>query len=308
MSSGKLSMQARIRSLEMVRIRQSISRSIPAVVFLTPAVAAFVLFKYYPLFRGLVMSFYRWDMIDPPGKFIGLANFASTLTSEHFYLLLKNTMILFAFGLLLGFWVPIAQALVLNHIRTGYSVFRFLFVLPVAVPSVAFLMVWTYIWSVDDGLANAVMNVLGLPRQDWISDPALVKLCLRVPGLLGQGVGILIYLAAIQNIPEEVIEAAIVDGANAWQRIWRIILPSIVPIINVMFIIAITQSLLAFDDVWIMTQGGPGYASSTLVIGVYQRAFVQNQYGMGSAWAVVILLMTMAFTWIRMRFVQDERF
>jgi ABC-type sugar transport system permease subunit len=152
------------------------------------------------------------------------------------------------------------------------------------------------------------MGLLGLPRQSWIGDPALVKLCLRIPGLLGQGVGILIYLAAIQNIPEEVIEAAIVDGANAWQRIWRIILPSIMPIVNVMFIISLTQSLLAFEDVWIMTQGGPGYASSTLVIGVYQRAFVQSQYGVGSAWAVLILLMTLAFTAIRLRFVQDERF
>jgi multiple sugar transport system permease protein len=312
MSSGKLSMQASARAdtrtLSLNRILHSISRAMPAIVFLGPAVTAFMLFKYYPLYRGLVMSFYRWDIINPPGQYIGFENFVNTLSSDHFFLLLKNTLALFAYGILLGFWVPIAQAVVLNHIRTGYSAFRFLFVLPVAVPSVAFLMVWTFIWSVDGGLANVIMGLLGLPRQSWIGDPALVKLCLRIPGLLGQGVGILIYLAAIQNIPEEVIEAAIVDGANAWQRIWRIILPSIMPIVNVMFIISLTQSLLAFEDVWIMTQGGPGYASSTLVIGVYQRAFVQSQYGVGSAWAVLILLMTLAFTAIRLRFVQDERF
>jgi ABC-type sugar transport system permease subunit len=105
-----------------------------------------------------------------------------------------------------------------------------------------------------------------------------------------------------------VIEAAIVDGATAWDRVWRIILPSILPIVNIMFVISLTQSLLAFEDVWILTQGGPGYASSTLVIGVYQRAFVQNQYGMGSTWAVLILILTLTFTWIRLKTLDDDRF
>jgi multiple sugar transport system permease protein len=180
-------------------------------------------------------------------------------------------------------------------------------VLPVAVPSVAFLMTWMYIWYLDGGLANAVLTTLGFPAQSWLSNPGLVKFCLRVPGLLGGGVGILIYTAAIQNISPEVIEASIMDGANAWQRMWRIIVPSILPIVNIMFVISLTQSLLAFEDVWILTQGGPGYASSTLVIGVYQRAFVQNQYGVASAWAVLILLLTMFFTLVRLRTLREER-
>lgn len=306
--SGSISLGAGARPLVSRQTLQRIHRAIPAVVFLAPAVVAFLLFKYYPLVRGIMMSLYRWDAADPPGEFVGLGNFANALTSEHFYLLLKNTLILFAFGVLFGFWVPIAQALVLHQLRRGYQLFRFLYVLPVAVPSVAFLMTWMYIWHVDGGLANAIMNVLGLPPQGWISDPKLVKLCLRIPGLLGGGVGILIYTAAIQNISEEVIEAAIVDGATAWDRVWRIILPSILPIVNIMFVISLTQSLLAFEDVWILTQGGPGYASSTLVIGVYQRAFVQNQYGMGSTWAVLILILTLTFTWIRLKTLDDDRF
>ena len=176
-----------------------------------------------------------------------------------------------------------------------------------AVPSVAFLMTWMYIWHVD-GVGQRHHERPGFAAQGWISDPKLVKLCLRIPGLLGGGVGILIYTAAIQNISEEVIEAAIVDGATAWDRVWRIILPSILPIVNIMFVISLTQSLLAFEDVWILTQGGPGYASSTLVIGVYQRAFVQNQYGMGSTWAVLILILTLTFTWIRLKTLDDDRF
>jgi multiple sugar transport system permease protein len=295
-----------MRRREKINVRR-VLRSAPAVVFLAPATASFIIFRYYPLLRGLYMSLFRWDIPDPPGKFIGLGNFANAITSPHFYMLLSNTLILFVFGILLGFWVPIAQALALHQLRRGYYTFRFLYVLPVAVPSVAFLMTWMYIWYLDGGLANAVLTTLGFPAQSWLSNPGLVKFCLRVPGLLGGGVGILIYTAAIQNISPEVIEASIMDGANAWQRMWRIIVPSILPIVNIMFVISLTQSLLAFEDVWILTQGGPGYASSTLVIGVYQRAFVQNQYGVASAWAVLILLLTMFFTLVRLRTLREER-
>jgi len=300
--------QAKLQGLFSRRTLELISRAIPAIVFLAPATISFILFRYYPLVRGIYMSFFRWDSATPPGTFIGFENYVNALTSEQYYLLLKNTLILFVFGVLCGCWVPIAHALILHQLRRGYQAFRFLYVLPVAVPSMAFLMTWMFIWYPDSGVANALMRVLGLPEQAWIADPKLVKLCLRIPGLMGGGVGILIYTAAIQNISEEVVEAAIVDGATALQRTLKIILPNILPIINIMFVISLTQSLLAFEDVWIMTQGGPGYASSTLVIGVYQRAFVQHQYGMGSAWAVLILILTLAFTWIRLKTMSDERY
>jgi multiple sugar transport system permease protein len=283
-----------------------IQRTSSGVLFLAPTIAAFIVFRYYPLARGLFMSLYRWDMASPPGEFVGLGNFANALTSTHFYMLLSNTLQLFAYGILLGFWVPIAQALVLNHLRTGYYTFRFLYVLPVAVPTIAFLMTWMYIWTPNSGLANAVMGALGLPPQTWLGDPKLVKICLRVPGLLGGGMGILIYTAAIHNISPEVVEAAIMDGANAWKRTWHILLPLIMPIVRIMFVLTLTRSLLAFDGVWILTQGGPGYASTTLVMGVYQRAFVQSQYGMGSAWAVLILVLTLLFTLLRLRTMNEE--
>jgi len=250
---------------------------------------------------------YRWDVATPPGTYVGVQNFVLTIRSEVFRILLVNTFTLYAFGLLCGFWVPIIQSLLLSELRLGHYVYRFLYVLPVAVPGIASLMVWKYIWHPQAGLANAVMQGLGLPTQLWLSDPQLVKLTLRLPGLLGGGMGILIYLAAIQNISVETIEAAIMDGASAPQRAWYIVLPSILPIVGILFVLSLTGSLLTFDDVWIMTAGGPGYASTTLVMGVYQRAFVQNQFGIGSAWAVVILVMTLILTLGRLYTMREER-
>ena len=284
-----------------------LSRTIPGVLFLAPAVISFLAFRYYPLVRGLVMAFFRWDTQNPPGAFVGLNNFRLTITSDVFHEVFINTIILYGFGLLLGFWVPVVQSLLLNQLRKGYYLYRFLYVLPVVVPGIAFLMVWKYIWHPTSGLANAVMQALGLEGQLWLSDPKLVKLTLRLPALLGGGMGVLIYTAAIQNISTEVMEAAIVDGANAWQRTWRIILPNILPIVGILFVLSLTGSLLAFDDVWIMTGGGPGYASTTLVMGVYQRAFVQNQFGLGAAWAVVILVFTLILTLGRLRTMREER-
>ena len=289
------------------RTLERIWRTIPGILFLAPAVVAFLLLRYYPLIRGLLMSLYRWDVATPPGTYVGVQNFVLTIRSEVFRILLVNTFTLYAFGLLCGFWVPIIQSLLLSELRLGHYVYRFLYVLPVAVPGIASLMVWKYIWHPQAGLANAVMQGLGLPTQLWLSDPQLVKLTLRLPGLLGGGMGILIYLAAIQNISVETIEAAIMDGASAPQRAWYIVLPSILPIVGILFILSLTGSLLTFDDVWIMTAGGPGYASTTLVMGVYQRAFVQNQFGIGSAWAVVILVMTLILTLGRLYTMREER-
>lgn len=289
------------------RTIERIWRTIPGFLFLAPAVIAFLVLRYYPLVRGLVMSLYRWDVSDPPGTWVGFNNFNLTLNSEVFYMLLANTFLLYLYGLLFGFWVPIVQALLLSELKRGQYIYRFLYVLPVAVPGIASLMVWKYIWHPQAGLANAVMQWLGLPTQVWLNDPRLVKLTLRLPGVLGGGMGVLIYLAAIQNISVETIEAAIMDGANARQRAWHIILPNIMPIVGILFVLSLTGSLLTFDDVWIMTAGGPGYASTTLVMGVYQRAFVQNQFGIGSAWAVVILILTMILTLGRLYTMREER-
>jgi multiple sugar transport system permease protein len=286
---------------------QWIRKIIPAIIFLGPAIAAFLLFRYYPLFQGFYMSMFRWDTITPPGTFVGLNNMSLAISSSVFHEVFLNTVILYAFGMLLGFWVPIMQSLFLNELRRGHYIVRFLYVLPVAVPGIAFLIVWKYIWHPEFGMANAVMQLLNLPKQFWLSDPNLVKLTLRLPSVLGGGMGILIYLAAIQNISPEIVEAAIMDGANAWQRTWRIIVPNIRSIIGIMFVLSLTGSLLAFDDVWVMTAGGPGYSSTTLVMGVYQQAFVQNQFGMGSAWALWIFIFTLIFTVARLYTMREDR-
>jgi multiple sugar transport system permease protein len=278
------------------------------IVFLAPTVVAFLVFNYYPLLKTVYMSFFNYDAIKPPGPFVGFLNYPQSFKSASFRTALSNTVVLFLFSLGFGFWVPILQALLLDSIRGAvHRVSKYLYLLPMAIPSVGVYLVWIWIWHPDLGLANALLKALHLPILLWLTDPKLVKMCLRIPMLLGGGMSILIYLAAIQGVPADQYESAELDGAGLLRRLWHITLPNIWHMVTILFILTLTGALLAFDDIFVMTQGGPGDASTTLVFGVYRIAFNQLQMGQGAAWAVLILLITLAATSVQLWLTREER-
>ncbi len=276
--------------------------------FLGPTTAAFILFSYFPLVKAVYMSFFDYDWMKPPGPFVGLLNFVNSIKSLSFRTDLSNTVILFLFGLALGFWVPLVQALLLDSIRGAtHRVAKFLYLLPMAIPTVASLLIWKWIWHPNLGLANAILALVHIPPVNWLGDPHLVKLTLRLPYLLGGGMNVMIYLAAIQGVSPDLYEAAEIDGAGAWQRLLRITLPQIWHMVTILFILALTGALLAFDDVFVLTSGGPGGASGTVVWGIYQVAFQQQMMGQAAAWAVLVLIITLIATSIQLRLSREER-
>jgi multiple sugar transport system permease protein len=296
-------------ALAAVRIRHHRRTNWPAVLFfLGPTTVAFVVFSYFPLARAIYMSFFDWNFIKPPGPFVGLLNYLNSLRSASFRIDLTNTVILFLFALGLGFWVPIVQALLLDQLRgLTHRVAKYLYLLPMAIPTVASFLVWKWIWDPGLGLANAILGLFGLKPQAWLGDPHLVKLTLRIPYLLGGGMNVMIFLAAVQGVSPELYEAAELDGAGSWTRLWRITLPSIWHMVTILFILTLTQALLAFDDVFVMTGGGPGQSSATIVYGIYTVAFQQMMMGQAAAWAVIVLILTLIATGIQLRLSREER-
>ncbi len=289
------------------RTRRRRLRITPAqLLFAGPAVVLFFLFKYYPLLNGVRMSFVSWTPSDASQRWVGLQNYIATFGSALFWEMMANTAIIFLLYLACSFWVPILQSLLLSQIRSAHRFLRFLFVLPAAIPSMVGVIVWRYIWDPTYGIANSVMALLGLPAQKWLGDPALVKLVLVLPGLLGGGLGILIYLAAIQNISEETLEAAVIDGASAWQRIWRIVLPDIRFMIEIQLILAVSTSLLQFDYVYAMTKGGPGRSSATVVMGMYFKGFSEFRYSEAAAWSLVVTVISAVVTYLSLRLSRQE--
>jgi multiple sugar transport system permease protein len=278
------------------------------IFFLAPTVIAFLIFNYYPLFKTIYMSLFNYDAIKPPGPFVGLANYPRSFNGASFRTALSNTVVLFLFSLGFGFWVPILQALLLDVLRGAvHRVAKYLYLFPMAMPIVGVYMVWIWIWHPDMGVANAILRLLGLPPQLWLADPNQVKMCLRIPAFLGGGMSILIYLAAIQGVSPDQYESAQLDGAGILKRMWYITLPNIWHMVTILFILTLTGALLAFDDVFFMTQGGPGDASTTLVFGMYRIGFNQLQMGQGAAWAVIILVITLIATSVQLWLTREER-
>ncbi len=284
-------------------------RWIIAFLFLLPAVALFICFKYIPTFQTLFYSFFRYDLMDPPGRFVGFRNFINTFKSDMFWLSLQNTVILYLWGLVLGFFVPVFQAICISELTRGKTLARLAYLLPTGLSSLAGLSVWKYIWEPDGGLANQLMSVFGLGPYQWYGDENLVKFCLRFPTILGGGGMVIILYVAICNISDELYEAARMDGANAFQRIWHITLPGMRYTIFITFILGLTGSLLAFDDVYMVTQGGPGYASYTVVLGIYRKAFQEQNWGMAMAMAWILCVITFVITafvfWVQSRTEDD---
>ena len=277
-----------------------------AAAFIFPGMLCVFVFKYVMSAQSLLYSFFDYDYVSPPGKFVGLDNYFAVLAKDSlFWPQLKNTLILWAFSLCFGFLTPIVQALLLNEIKgKPRTLARYLYVLPAAVPGVAGLAVWRYIWNPDSGIANMLIGAVGIPPQSWLLDEKLLKLTLSLPGLLGGGLTLLVYLIAIEGVNPELYEAAALDGATRFKMMWFITLPQIAYMISIHLLLSISSSLLAFDTPYIMTDGsgGPNGAATTIVFGIYTKAYTELQYGQAMATSIILLIITLFMTLVKQTF------
>lgn len=277
-----------------------------AAAFILPGMLCVFFFKYVMSAQSLIYSFFNYNYKNPmQSTFVGLDNYIRVLAaSSWFWPQLKNTLIMWAFSLCFGFITPIIQALLLNEIKgKGRILARYLYVLPAAVPGVAGLAVWRYIWNYDAGIANMLVQLFGGDKVRWLGDPNVIKLTLTLPGILGGGLNLLIYLIAIEGISPELYEASALDGATRWKMMLFITLPQIAYMISIQLLLSISGSLLAFDTPYIMTDGsgGPGSppAATTIVFGIYTKAYQELDYGAGMAMSMLVLCMTLIMTFIK---------
>ena len=270
--------------------------TIVACLFIFPVLLRIFFTNYFVSFQSIIYSFFDYSYANPPGKFVGIDNFITLVKSDLFWLQIKNTITLYGMGLIF-FPVPLIQAIFLNEITKGHKLLRFLYVVPCGLPAIAGYSVWSYIWNPDVGVANALMEFLGIARQTWLFDPKLIKWCLTIPSAVGGGMGVLTYLVVIQGVNPSLYEAAKVDGATSWQQTRYITLPNIMYYVSISFVLSLTGMLSSFDGPYIMTNGtgGPEHSAETAIMGVYNRAYDQMQYGQAMAMSVLIVLITLVF-------------
>ena len=283
------------------KLRLLIGRNLGGYLFLLPALSIFALFVWYPLVLGFVMSFQSVDMINP-ALWVGWTNYQKVFSDPLFGVAWHNTLTFTGYALLFGYVVPLVLALLINEMRHGKALFRLAFYLPVMLPPIVIAFLWLWLYNADFGLINAVLQVLHLPPGLWLENQSSALPALVVVATWGAaGSTMLIYLAALQGVPASLYEAAEIDGANLWQRIWHITLPTIRPIMLLMLVLQIIATMQVFTEPFTITGGGPANATLTVLMLIYRYTFQNAEFGEASALGVILFLVLAVFALIYMR-------
>lgn len=278
-----------------------------AFLWLSPAIFLLLIFSYYPPIRTLMFSFTDANGAGI-GKFIFFDNFIELFVSPVFHRSLLNVIIFIIVGMIVGNAATIFLAELLYNLKSRFAgaVYRYLFILPVLVPSVVVILIWQYIVFAggDSGIANRLLGIFGGDNQNWYFDPKLAPVSIILTAFPWvAGTSFLIYLAGLQNISSGVIEASKLDGANLLQRIIRIDIPLLNGQIKYFVVMGIIGGLQNINLQVLVTGSGPGTTNATNVPAfmLYEEAFTYDRYGYASAIGVVIFLMTLVFTIINMK-------
>ena len=221
----------------------SFRKALSPWLFMLPGIIFTVWLRYYPIIKSFYMSLFSYDAVNPPGHFAGFQNYINLFTAAYYLDAWKNTFIFLILQLFLVFWVPLVQAIFLNELKRFQKTFSTIYLITALIPISVSVILWKWIWNPDFGLANQIVKAFGLPQQMWLSNPALTKFCIIFPGFVGGGVGVLLFLSAINGISEDVLEASQLDGCSGWQRIRHIILPNIRFIIIIQLVLAVISSM-----------------------------------------------------------------
>lgn len=270
-------------------------RTIAGYIFIGPFILGFLIWFLIPALTSLWMAFQDWNMINPP-KFVALDNFRSLFKDKLFWQSLKVTSIYTAVSVPLSLVLAFLVALLMNTKVRGITVFRTIYYMPSIVPAVANAVLWAWILNSEFGLLNAFLHALGLPKVLWLQEPKWALPALVLMSLWGLGGSMVIYLAGLQGIPNELYEAAEIDGAGGWAKLWHVTIPLMSPVIFFNLIMGIIGTFQVFTAGYLITNGGPQNATLFYVLYLYRNAFQYLRMGYAAALAWVLALIIMGLT------------
>ena len=279
----------------MARFRSSGSTLI-GLAFAAPWIIHFLVFIAYPIGLSFYFSLCDYDTLSPP-RWVGVENYRRLFTQDPLFgRSLWNTFYMVLFGLPLSMGVSLALAFLLNQKLRGIAFYRTVFYLPSIVPVVATSILWLWLLNPEIGLINTGLSHLGIRGPGWLIDPAWAKPALILMGTWSAGGGMIIYLAGLQDVPQSLYEAAALDGAGPWARLWNITLPFLSPILLFNLIMGLIGAFQYFTQVYVMTNGTGGPQDSTLfyALRLFRSAFIDFNMGYASAMAWVLFGITLA--------------
>jgi ABC-type sugar transport system permease subunit len=287
------------------RFRRFMSKYSMPYLFIAVPVLSIIMFMFIPM----IVSFW-WSLNDFSGiqaaTFIGLKNYIQLFTADPIFIkTLVNTTLFVLMGMGIGPSLGLLTALLLNQKVRFQSVFRTAYYLPVMTSLVVVSTIWVMLYN-RNGLLNSVLNGLGLGKVGWLSDPHVSLISVALASIWqGFGFETVVFLAAMQSIPRELYEAAMIDGAGSFQRFWYVTLPSLRHVIIFIYIYGIIGSYQVFDQIYVMTSGGPVYSTSTIVHYLFTK-FMDLRLGYASAIAYILFAILVIFSFIQWRFLTEK--
>jgi multiple sugar transport system permease protein len=262
------------------------------LVFALPMLLIFGVFSWWPIVRSVIMSFQKTNLVGP-AKWVGWHNFQYVLTDPDLPTAIRNTLWFALLALVIGYPVPLVAAVLISSVRRFKGLYSALAYLPVVVPPVVSVLLWKFFYDGSkDGVFNTFLHYVGLGPYTWLSSPSMAMPSLVVEATWAAAGGtVIIYLAALIGVPDELYDAAEVDGAGIWQKVWHVTIPQLRGVLFITFILQIIGTVQVFVEPYLFTNGGPANATLTILLMIYNYAFGRSLGGnYGAATALSLML------------------
>ena len=284
------------------KYKQRYDRLPTVLFFVLPALIPLIVFWIYPILRSIFLSFTNWDFMTADYKIVYFKNYLALFKDSRFYDALWHTLVFTAGTLFPTIILGLVLALLLAKNFKGSGILKFIMFSPWITPTVAISIVWTWIFRADGGLANTVLGFFNIAPLKWInsSDTAMLSVII-VTVWKSLGYAMIFYLSALERVPGELYEAGALDGARSVRQFFDITLPSISPTTFFLTIITMVNSLQAYDQIQVLTQGGPSGSTRTLLYMYYQLGFQEFKMGQATAVAVIMILITVGLSLIQFK-------
>jgi len=280
---------------------KTLRETVAAWGFLAPATLHLALFSFGPMLFAVYLAFHRWSPIEPFKPYVGLANFTTLVRDPLVWRSFGNTL-LYTLHVPVAMAIALGVALVLQHRSRGTRLARTVFFLPYVSSVVAVALVWQWMFHADFGLLNYVGALFGATPVDWLGNPKTALIAVMIVSIWVQvGYQMVVFLAGLQGIPREYLDAARVDGANAWQRFWRVTFPLLRPVTLFVLVTGVITSFQVFTLVYVLTDGGPLHATDVIVYHIYQMAWEFLEFGGASTLSLMLAMLLFGATWLQFR-------
>jgi multiple sugar transport system permease protein len=291
------------------RLGREMRREWTAYLFLSPGLVIFFVFVLFSIIFSLYLSFHEWNILDVRKPYVGFDNYQRLAHDDRFGRAVINTAYFTFASIPLTMVLGLGVAVLLNQQIRARGLFRTLYYLPVITPFVVASIIWKWIYNADYGFLNYYLQQTGIVDHPvlWLADKDLAMPAVIAMNVWkGIGFDMVVYLAGLQAIPEELYEAAKVDGASAWQRFWRVTVPLLSPTTIFLIVIGVINSFQVFTQIFVMTNGGPVDRTTTVVYYMYLTAFKFFEMGYATAIAYALFAMIFVFTVLQLRFYRRD--